>query len=283
MALPLTFILVGLSIYPLVYLLKTSFTNYQMLGMTPTRFVGWANYVHLFHDQLFRHSLEVTGAFALSVALVQMTIGTGLAFLVRTLNKGVQTVIVLLLIPTIISPAVAAFQWVQLFNYQFGPLDYLLRKIGLHRLFWTGSPHQALWSLLLVDFWEWTPFVMLLVYAGLQSLPDKIFEASAIDGSTRWQTFRYVTLPMLKPVLGIALILRLIGIFKLVSTVSILTNGGPGIATENVAFFTYVHAFTYFDIGYSAALAFVQLIIIMILVKVVLGMMKRPGVRTLVP
>ncbi|MDA8194862.1 MAG: sugar ABC transporter permease [Thermaerobacter sp.] len=274
-------ILIGLSIYPLVYLLKTSFTDYQMLGMQPTKFVGLSNYSHLLTSGLFRHSLAITGAFALSAAILQMGLGTGLAFLIRSLGRRAQTVLVLLLIPTIISPAVVAFQWVQLFNYQFGPVDYLLTQIGLKPLLWTGSPHQALGSLLLVDFWEWTPFVMLLVYAGLQSLPEKIFEASAIDGSTRLQTVRFITLPMLKPVLGIALILRLIGVFKMVATIAVLTNGGPGIATESVSYYTYVNAFTYFDIGYSAALAFVQLIIIMLLVKIILRLMKRPGVRTL--
>jgi multiple sugar transport system permease protein len=283
MALPLAALLIGLSVYPLVYLLKTSLTSYNMLSLAPTRFVGLQNYANLFQDALFVHALAITGVFALAVVVAQMTVGVGLAVVLRGLGRAAQTVLILLLIPTILSPSVAAFQWVQLFNIQFGPIDFLLHLMGIKPLLWTASAQQALPSLLLVDFWEWTPFIMLLVYAGLQALPDRIFEAAAIDGSSPWQTFWNVTVPLLRPVLGIALILRLIGVFQLWGTVLVLTNGGPGIATETLSFYTYVHAFTYFDVGYAAAMAFVQLIVIVVLVQGIVKLMTKPHVRTLVP
>lgn len=283
LALPLAIILMGLSVYPLIYLLKTSMTNYNMLSLAPVRFVGLENYGALFRDNLFLHSLAINGVFALAVVVVQMPVGVALAMVLRKLGRGAQTIMVFLLIPTILSPSVAAFQWVQLFNYQFGPLDFLLRHVGIPPLLWTGAAGQALPSLLLVDFWEWTPFIMLLTYAGLHALPMRIFEAAGIDGSTRWQTFWHITLPMLRPVLGIALILRLISVFQLWSTVLVLTNGGPGISTETLSFYTYVHAFTYFDVGYAAAMAFVQLIVIVLLVQGIVKLMTRPHVRTLVP
>lgn len=283
MALPLAVVLIGLSVYPLVYLLKTSLTNYNMLSLAPLRFVGLQNYAALMHDSLFLHALAINGAFALAVVAVQMPVGVALAVMLRSLGRAAQTVMVLILIPTILSPSVAAFQWVQLFNYQFGPIDYLLQRIGISPLLWTASSGQALPSLLLVDFWEWTPFIMLLVYAGLQALPERIGEAASIDGSTRWQTFWHVSMPLVRPVLGIALILRLISVFQLWGTVLVLTNGGPGIATETLSFYTYVHAFTYFDVGYAAAMAFVQLIVIVVLVQAIVKLMARPHVRTLVP
>lgn len=266
-------VLVGLSVFPFLYLLRSAFYSFQMLSPIPPRPTGFANFVHLFHDPLFYHSLAVTAAFAADVVTVQLAAAIAVALLVFHLPRFQQAIVTLLLMPTIISPSVAAFQWVQLYNYQFGPLNFLLRLLHLPTPVWTGSEKTALWSVVLVDFWEWTPFMVLLIYAGLQSLPRSLFEAAAVDGSSFWQTLVNITLPLLRPTVVVTVILRLIATFKLFDIVYVLTAGGPGIATETLSFFTYTQAFKYFNIGYASAIGIVQLVLVTLLARLLLRLM----------
>jgi len=128
----------------------------------------------------------------------------------------------------------------------------------------------------LVDFWEWTPFMVLLIFAGIKSLPKSVFEAARVDGSSSWQVTIFQTLPLLRRVIAIAVILRLIGAFKVFDIIYSLTAGGPGTSTESLAFYTYVQGFRYFDLGYSTTMAFVTLIMITVLARLILGFMERP-------
>lgn len=269
--------LVGLAVFPLIYLLRISFMNYQMLSVAPPTFIGLGNYIHLFKDPTFWHTLLVTFAFALEMLCFELPVGLLLALLIKGLRRHQQVWVTLLLIPTIISPSVASFQWVQIFDYHFGPLNYLLHLVHIPPSTWTADPRMALPALLVVDFWQWTPFMILLLYAGLQSLPAPVLEAARVDGSTPGQVLWNVILPLLRPVMAVAVILRLIAVFKLFDIVYVMTSGGPGIATETLAMYTYLQAFTYFNMGYAAAIAFVQLVIITILAKLVLGYFGREG------
>lgn len=268
---PALLVLLGLSIAPLIYLLMYSFTNFQLLtGIA--RFIGLQNYGHALTSALFWHGLGLTMEFVAAVLLVQVPVAFFLALALFRLKKGAQLISTLLLIPAIISPAVASFQWIQLFDYHFGPINYLLQVLHLGHPLWTASPTLAMPSLLIVDFWEWTPFVMLLLYAGLNSLPSSIFEAARVDGSTYWQTIWNIVLPMLRPVLMVAIILRLVSVFKVFDTIYAMTGGGPGVATEDLAFYTYQQAFQFFNISYAGAIAFVQLIFVTALAKLFLGL-----------
>lgn len=265
LVLPALLLLAALSIVPLIYLLVASFTNYQLLIGAPLRFVGLANYAQLIHDPLFWHGLMLTLEFALEVVFVELPVAFLIALALFKMHRHAQTVATLLLIPTIISPMVASFQWIQLFNYQFGPVNYLLGLLHLGQPLWTASPGAAMPSLLIVDFWEWTPFMILLLYAGLQSLPKSALEAARVDGSTYWQSVRNVVIPLLRPVILVAVILRLVSVFKLFDTVYAVTGGGPGVATENLAYYMYQQAFQYFNISYSGALALVELVAVSLL------------------
>jgi multiple sugar transport system permease protein len=263
------------SIFPLIYAVVVSLKNYQMLIPGVHRWIGFANYIKIFHDSLFWSSLQVTLWFLAGVVFLQLPVGLALALLLNRLRRFQDLLATLLLIPTIVSSSVAAFQWAQLLNYQFGPLNYFLGLLHLGQPTWTANPSLALPSLIFVDFWQWTPFMTLLLFAGLRSLPGTIVEAARMDGSTAWQIVWRIYLPLIKPVIGIALVLRILMAFKLFDIIYVLTAGGPGTVTENLAFFTYIQGFRYFNLGYASALAILQLIVVGILAKTLITLTKR--------
>jgi len=263
------------SIFPLIYVVTVAFQNYQVLIPVPHRFVGFRNFEKIFSDPLFWSSLGVTAWFIAGVLVLQFPVGFGLALLLNRLRRHQDLLATLLLIPTIISTSVASFQWVQLFNYQFGPINYLLGLLRLPQPTWTADPSLALPCLIFVDFWQWTPFMTLLLFAGLRSLPTGLIDAARVDGSTAWQIVGRIYLPLLRPVIGIALILRTLMAFKLFDVIYVLTSGGPGTVTENLAYFTYVQGFRYFNMGYAAALSLLQLVVVVVLAKALIRLTRR--------
>ncbi len=265
------------SIFPLLYAVVVSLKNYQLLIPGVHRWVGISNYVQIFHDPLFYSSLGVTAWFVAGVVFLQFPAGMGLALLLHRLKRGQEVLATLLLIPTIVSSSVAAFQWIQLFNYHYGPINYFLGLLHLGQPTWTADPSLALPSLVFVDFWQWTPFMTLLLFAGLRAVPPNIVEAARMDGSSGWQIVRRIYFPLLRPVIGIALILRVLMAFKLFDIIYVLTAGGPGVVTENLAFFTYVQGFRYFNLGYASALSLLQLVVVAVLAKVLIGLTHRAG------
>ena len=271
------------SVFPLIYVVTVAFQNYQILIPIPHRFVGLRNFEKIFSDPLFWSSLGVTAWFIAGVVVLQFPAGLGLALLLNRLRRHQDLLATLLLIPTIISTSVASFQWVQLFNYQFGPINYLLGLAHLPQPTWTADPSLALPCLIFVDFWQWTPFMTLLMFAGLRSLPTSLVDAARVDGSTAWQIVWRIYLPLLRPVIGIALILRALMAFKLFDIVYVLTSGGPGTVTENLAFFTYVQGFRYFNMGYAAALSLLQLAVVVVLAKALIRLTRRPGAALVKP
>jgi multiple sugar transport system permease protein len=273
---PATLMLVLITVLPFLDAVRTSLTTWNVLSIMPPRFVWFQNYRDALTDPLFWSSFKVTLIFVGGVIVFQLTIGLAIALLINNLPRGQQLVATIIVLPVVLAPMVVGFQWLILMNGDYGPLNYLLQRVGLPALAWTGDTHLALPSLMLVDFWEWTPFVVLLLYAGLRSLPRPVFEASRVDGSTPWQTFWNVTLPLLRPAIAIVLILRIIATFKLFDIIFVLTQGGPGTATENLTYYTYTQGFTYFKYGYATALGLIQMILITILANIVLRYMERP-------
>jgi multiple sugar transport system permease protein len=158
-------------------------------------------------------------------------------------------------------PVVAAVVWRLMLNPNFGAINGTLKQIGVdtEALTWTASPTLAMLSVIAVDVWQWTPFVFLVLLAGLQAIPQEPYEAALIDGSSRWQTFRHVTLPLLKPAILIVLLLRTMDLLRVFDQIFILTEGGPGFATETISLYIYRTAFRFFDFGYAAAMSFVLL------------------------
>jgi len=250
-------VLLSLSIYPLIYSVTISLQAQTAEGSV------WSisNFKRLFSDSFFLTAMAHTLVYAAAALTVEFLIGLGLALLLNSQIRAKGFFRASLLIPMMLPTVVVGVVWRLMLNPNFGAINGTLKHFGLNteNFTWTASPRLAMLSVIAVDVWQWTPFVFLVLLAGLQAIPQEPYEAALIDGSSRWQTFRYVTLPLLKPAILIALLLRTMDLLRVFDQIFILTEGGPGFATETISLYIYRTAFRFFDFGYAAAISFVLL------------------------
>jgi multiple sugar transport system permease protein len=253
---PTVAVLLALSIYPLIFAVKTALQN-QAGEWT----VG--NFTRLVTDQFFFSALLHTLIYAAVALTFEFLFGLALALLLDRTFRGRGIFRAIMLVPMMLPPVVVGVVWRLMYNSDFGAINGTLKIFGVNTesFIWTASPKVALLSVIAVDVWQWTPFVFLVLLAGLQAIPQEPYEAARLDGSSAWQTFRYITLPLLKPAILIALLLRTMDLLRVFDQIFILTEGGPGFATETVSLYIYRAAFRFFDFGYAAAMSFVLLII----------------------
>lgn len=271
---PALFVLVPVVIGPTVFVVVMAFMKYSP-GET-MQFVGLRNFIRAFTTDRFWHGLFVTGWFVFFSIAVQLLIGFIAALSLQRVNARLrQFAMAFMLIPMMISPTVVGVLWKMIFKARYGALNYLLEQIGIAGPDWLANNTAALVGLIIADVWEWTPFITILLFAGLQSLPREIYEAAYVDGSRAWQVFKNMTLPLMKPFIFLAVFLRMIDAWKMFDLIMGVTRGGPGDFTESIAFYTYKIGFTYFEQGYAAALSFIQLIVIIVLGKLLLGQLTR--------
>jgi multiple sugar transport system permease protein len=256
---PAVGVLFALSIYPLIYSITVSLQQETANGVI----WGLGNFARLFSDHFFLTALAHTFVYAVVALTCEFLLGLGLALLLNSQIRGRGLFRATLLVPMMLPPVVAAIIWRLMLNPNFGAINGTLKQIGIdtESLTWTASPGLAMLSVIAVDVWQWTPFVFLVLLAGLQAIPQEPYEAALIDGSSRWQTFRHVTLPLLKPAILIVLLLRTMDLLRVFDQIFILTEGGPGFATETVSLYIYRTAFRFFDFGYAAAMSFVLLVL----------------------
>lgn len=276
--LPAFLILLAITIFPLLFTLGLTVVSLELTVSNAWQFVGLQNFVNVLLDGRFWNAMKNTGYLVVVGVGLQVAIGTGLAMVINRLGRIRTTVMSLLLIPVLIAPVVAGFQFRMIFNDQFGPLNYLILSLSgglLHPPAWVADPAVALFSIMVTDVWQWTPFMILIILAGLQSIPQELYEAAEVDGATGWQLFWRITLPLLLPIIVIGILVRFMDTFKLFDIVYQLTGGGPGNATETIAFYTYLQGFKFFSLGYTAAMSFIQLIVITFVAKVFLEYQKR--------
>ena len=254
---PALAVLLSLSIYPLIYSITISLQRETADGIKWTL----ANFARLGSDSFFLTAMAHTFVYAAAALVLEFSIGLGLALLLNTQMRGRGFFRATLLVPMMLPTVVVGVVWRLMLNANFGAINGTLKEFGLNTesLTWTASPRLAFLSVIVVDVWQWTPFVFLVLLAGLQAIPQEPYEAALIDGSSRWQTFRYVTLPLLKPAILIALLLRTMDLLRVFDQIFILTEGGPGFATETISLYIYRTAFRFFDFGYAAAMSFVLL------------------------
>jgi len=256
---PAVSVLIALSIYPLIYAIRVSLQIENETG------VHWSleNFSRLAADAFFRTALLHTLVYALIALTVEFLLGLGLAVLLDKSFRGRTIFRAALLVPMMLPPVVVGVVWRLMLNPNFGAINGTLQGVGINteHLTWTASPTLAFASVILVDIWQWTPFMFLILLAGLQAIPDEPYEAALIDGSSPWQTFRYVTLPLLKPAILIALLLRTMDLLRVFDQIFILTEGGPGSATETISLYIHRTAFRFGDFGYAVAMSFVLLIL----------------------
>ena len=247
-------------VFPLVYAFYLSLQDYDLSVGPDYEFVGGRNYVEaLFKDQRFLGSVWATAVIIGPSLAVELLLGLGIALLLSRVIRGRPIVTALLAIPAMVSPVMAAMAWRMMFGVKYGAINNLGRQLGLFDVYfdWFASPAIAVTAVVLVEVWHNTPFMMLVLLAGLQSIPQELYDAAKVDGATPWQSFWSVTLPLLRFTMAVGVMIRLIDLTKLFGLIFILTYGGPGSSTETVAFNTYLVGFKDFRMSYASALSYV--------------------------
>lgn len=267
MALPTLLILIVFSMLPFFYMLVLSFSR-STLARPFQDFIWLANYKRAVTDEIFRTSIVNTLVFAFGVTFAETVLGFTLALLLRESLTAGRILRTIALLPMVTPPVAVAMIWRLIYDPISGLLNHYGRAWGLisQTVAFLGRPDLALPSVMVVDIWEWTPFVFLLSLAVLVSLPTEPYEAAAVDGANRWQMFRHITLPLAAPAIIVIAIIRLIGALKVFDLVFILTFGGPGSATQVASFYIYKIGFTQFKTGYAAALTVVLLIVVAVII-----------------
>ena len=274
-------LMVLLTVLPLANLFLSSFQDIAWSGGQAVRSnAGLTHYLALPSDPLFRAGLVNTLVFAFAAVSGQMVLGLLLALLCSKVTRGRVVYRTIFILPILIPGIVIGAIWKLMLNFDFGLVNQTLGLVGIPAHDWLGSSETALLSVVLVDIWHWTPFCFLLFLAGIESLPQDIFEASRIDGATAWQEFRFVTLPLLVPTLIVTFAFRLVLAFKVFDEVYLLTSGGPGTSTEVVSFTLYQRFFTEDRIGYGSAMSVAVIFIVSLLLVVALSARKRSDATT---
>jgi len=247
-------------IFPLGYSFWLSFRNFDLSVGPDSEFVGGANYVEaLFRDSRFINSIWNTAIIIGPSLVLELLVGLGLALLLSRIGRGRAIITALLAIPAMVSPVMAAMAWRMMFGVKYGAINNLGRQLGLIDVYfdWFSNPFISIVAIVLVEVWHNSAFMMLVLLAGLQSIPQELYDAGKADGAEGWRSFWYITLPLLKFTMVVGLMIRLIDLTKLFGLIFVLTFGGPGGTTETVAFSTYLAGFNDFRMSYAAALSYV--------------------------
>lgn len=259
--------ILAFTIFPLLYALYTSLYSFrygQRLGFT-----GLENFARLFTDSNLLSSLRITLTFVVGTVTVQMVLGVALALLLSREIRGSNVIRGVATLPLFATPVAVGYLAITLYYERNGPLNSLIRALGGENIPWLSDPTWALVAVILVDIWQWTPFVFLITLAGLQSLPSELYDAARVDGASAAQNFRFLTLPLLAPLLWLILLLRMVEAFRVFDIPTSLTLGGPGRATEVYSLYTYRTAMRFFDHGYAAAQGILLLVIVMFIVTLI--------------
>lgn len=237
---PSIIVLALITLPPFFYTIYLSLVNRNLtMPFLPTKFVGLANYARILTDSRALNSFRVTVMFLVGVVVTQFIIGLLLTVLIDKYFRRHTWLITLIVLPMALPRVVVSLLWRLMYNPLIGIINYLMSSVGLPMLNWLSDPKLALRAIMIVDIWQWTPFIILLLLAGFETLPQTPYEAAKVDGATGLQCFWYITLPLLKPIMVVAVLFRTIDALRTFDAVFMLTNGGPGIATETVDVFAY--------------------------------------------
>lgn len=262
---PTVLLLLFFSIFPLVFTLALMFGRVNFIGGSMTiNFAGLDNWRRLLRDQRFWNAVLVTLKIVGIAVLAEYFIGLLLALLLWQRPPGSGFFRVLFVIPMLLTPIAVGYTWRMILDIGRGPVTGLLKQLGLSPIGWLTESSVALYSIVLIDVWQWTPFMFLLLYAGLEAIPKDYLEAAEVDGASGWKKFLYVVLPLLAPPSLAALLLRAVECFKIVDIIYITTGGGPGQATESLTLFGYNVGFRTFDLAYGATIAFTLFFMVLI-------------------
>jgi len=277
MLLPLLTFVVAVAIYPLLFSFRISFFKYRLTDPNQVQtFVGLDNYFRALQDSTVLASLQATLIYVAGTVMIELLLGLALALLLASEMRTTRFVRSFLLLPMALPPLVVGLVWKSLYNADFGVIPYYLKQLGVN--VGRGPLAELNWAMpavILIDVWQWTPLLMIIFLAGIKSLPVEPYEAAYADGATRWNRFVHLTLPLLKPTILVALLLRTVQSFKVFDTIYATTGGGPGSTTTVLNFHIYTVGMTFFDMGYAASLANGLLVIIAILSALYIALLER--------
>ncbi len=271
--LPAVLIVGGIILFPWVFTLWMSVNEWK-IGES-RHFVGFDNYLRLAGDGRFMDALWHTLVYTALSVVAPIVLGTASALVfnerlpLRGLLRGI------FVMPMMATPVAIALVWTMMFNPQLGVLNYLLSLVGIGPWAWVYHPASVIPSLVLVETWQWTPLVMLIVLGGLAALPAEPYESAQIDGANGWQKFRFITLPLVAPFILLAAMIRTVDAVKSFDIIYAITQGGPGTASETINLYLYSVAFAYYDVGYGSAIAVVFFVLIVLLSMVLLHLRQR--------
>jgi multiple sugar transport system permease protein len=279
MVAPALLFLVAIVIVPMAFLVMTSLYRHSLFQTTPPKFVGIDNFYYLFRSSRFHTAVGRMFAYAAIALTAEMVLGFLLAAWVYRLRDlpGMGIVRTLLTTPILVAPVVAAVMWRFMYQPDFGIFNTALEAIGLPKVGWLSDPSLALFSVAAIDVWQWTPFVFLILLSGMYAIPRNLFEAAELDGTSTVRTLLFITVPLLKRVLLIVLLLRAIDLFRAFETIVATTQGGPGAATYTLPVMIWETAFVNFQMGDAAAASIVLLVIVSIAITLLIRMVSRSG------
>lgn len=262
-------------LYPLGYAIYLSFFNYYLGGQAPPSFVGLGNYADLLRDARFWSSLRTTVLIVASAVGLEFALGLLVAFGLYKLTCGVKTFNLLLFLPHIVTPVVAALFLRWIFTSRWGLLDAIIISFNIFPPDWLGSPGWARFTVVIADAWKFTPFMILVLYAGLNTVDHSQIESAQIDGAGNWTVLTRIMLPAIRPLIVFVLAIRTMDAFRFFDSIYVLTGGGPGTATETLTLYTYALAFRLLEVGKASALGVLTLLISALAIAVLIGVIYR--------
>jgi multiple sugar transport system permease protein len=269
-------------VFPLIYAFYLSLQDFDLSVGPGYEYVGLRNYTEaLFRDSRFWESVVNTAVIIVPSLALELLLGLGIALLLNRAIRGRPILTALLAIPPMVSPVMAAMAWRMMFGVKYGAINNLGLQLGLIDVYfdWFSSPFLSILAVVMVEIWHNTPFMMLVLLAGLQSIPQELYDAAKADGATPWQSFWSVTLPLLKFTMAVGIMIRMIDLTKLFGLIFVLTYGGPGGATETVAFNTYLVGFKDFRMSYASALSYLIVLGVLVLTIVFLRVQRHREAR----
>lgn len=275
MIFPAVLVILLIGLFPVIYTLIVSMQNLTMMD-EDTSFHGLLQYRALIDDARFWESLLHTMIFVVVALPAELILGLAMAYLFLERLPGRQIFVALLVLPVVTSPIIAGATWRLLFDNRFGPINQILGWIAGEpvTIIWTVDPNFVYPAILIAEVWQWTPFMFLLLLAALSNVDQSQIEAAELDGAGFWRIFRRIVLPAIWPVMAIAVLIRALDLFRLFDVIWALTRGGPGTSTETISIYAYVSGFQQFETSYTAAMAFVVIVILAISVTLVLRRME---------
>lgn len=272
---PAVIILSIVILAPITIAIITSFYDYTLINRTLDSFIGLRNYFESVSNEKFIHSAIVTIVFVILVVLFEFIIGFLIAILLNQVERFRNIYYFILLIPLLINPIVVGLIWRMFLHPQLGILNYLISLIGIDPVNWLGDPQNAFITIIFVDIWHQVSFMIILLLAGLASIPEEPYEAARVDGANAFQQFRDITLPYMRPVIIITLLIRLIFALKTYDLIYIMTKGGPGDATDLISYYIYRSAFIGLDLGQAASMSVILLLIVCVIIYPLFKFMNR--------